>query len=102
LASANHDYTDGTRANTDFSIMNGLVKAGYAFDEHLHLTIDASVAKFNANDNGPIHKPAAFNIDILRGKASDTVSPIDARTIVASSLMCSSIRARTTAFADII
>lgn len=73
LASANHDYTDGTRANTDFSIMNGLVKAGYAFDEHLHLTIDASVAKFNANDNGPIHKPAAFNIDILRGKASATL-----------------------------
>jgi len=73
LASANHDYTDGTRANTDFSIMNGLVKAGYAFDEHFYLTIDASVAKFNANDNGPIHKPAAFNIDILRGKASATL-----------------------------
>ena len=73
LASANHDYTDGTRANTDFSIMNGLVKAGYAFDEHFNLTIDASVAKFNANDNGPIHKPAAFNIDILRGKASATL-----------------------------
>lgn len=73
LASANHDYTDGTRANTDFSIMNGLVKAGYAFDEHFNFTIDASVAKFNANDNGPIHKPAAFNIDILRGKASATL-----------------------------
>lgn len=73
LASANHDYTDGTRANTDFSIINGLVKAGYTFDEHLHLTIDANVAKFNANDNGPIHKPAAFNIDILRGKASATL-----------------------------
>lgn len=73
LASANHDYTDGTRANTDFSITNGLVKAGYTFDEHLHLTIDANIAKFNANDNGPIHKPAAFNIDILRGKASATL-----------------------------
>ena len=73
LASANHDYTDGTRANTDFSITNGLVKAGYTFDEHLHLTIDANVAKFNANDNGPLHKPAAFNIDILRGKASATL-----------------------------
>lgn len=73
LASANQDYTDGTRANTDFSIMNGLVKAGYTFDEHLHLTIDANIAKFNANDNGPIHKPAAFNIDILRGKASATL-----------------------------
>lgn len=73
LASANHDYTDGTRANTDFSITNGLVKAGYTFDEHLHLTIDANIAKFNANDNGPLHKPAAFNIDILRGKASATL-----------------------------
>src|SRR5699024_2936198 len=70
---ANHDYTDGTRANTDFSITNGLVKAGYTFDEHLHLTIDANIAKFNANDNGPLHKPAAFNIDILRGKASTTL-----------------------------
>jgi hypothetical protein len=35
-------------------------------------------------------------------KASDTVSPIAANTTVASSLICSSIRARTTAFAGMI
>ena len=35
-------------------------------------------------------------------KASDTVSPIAASTAAASSLMCSSIRARTTAFAGIV
>ncbi|MNR65139.1 hypothetical protein D3C85_1880590 [compost metagenome] len=43
----------------------------------------------------------ATRVNMMR-KASDTVSPIAASTTVASSLMCSSIRARTTAFADMV
>ena len=43
----------------------------------------------------------ATRVNIKRN-ASDTVNPIAASTTVASSLMCSSILARTTAFADIL
>ena len=71
FVSVNHDQTDGIRENTDFNINNGFTKVGYEINEHLNLTADFSLAKFNANDNGPINKPAApFNIDITRGKTS--------------------------------
>jgi len=71
FASANHDQTDGIRANTDFTINNGYAKVGYELSNHVDLTADFSLAKFNANDNGPVNKPAApFNIDITRGKTS--------------------------------
>jgi len=72
FASANHDQTDGIRANTDFNINNGYTKVGYAISKHLDLVADFSIAKFNANDNGPVTLaiPKPFNIDITRGKSS--------------------------------
>lgn len=72
FVSGNHDQTDGMRENTDFKISNGYSKVGYAISDHFNLSADFSIAKFNANDNGPIYlaNPDSFNIDITRGKAA--------------------------------
>ncbi|MDR3652400.1 MAG: TonB-dependent receptor [Paludibacter sp.] len=71
FASLNHDQTDGIRANTDFHIDNGYVKVGYELDKHFDITADFSLAKYNANDNGPVNQPPVpFSIDISRGKTS--------------------------------
>ncbi|MGB4415435.1 MAG: TonB-dependent receptor [Paludibacter sp.] len=70
FVSANHDQTDGIRANTDFNISNGYSKVGYEMNKHFNLNADFSIAQYNANDNGPIQNPAPFNIDITRGKAA--------------------------------
>lgn len=73
FVSANHARTDGIRENTDFKISNGYLKAGYELDQHWKLTADVNLAQYEANDNGPVHAPAPFNIDILRGKAALSV-----------------------------
>jgi iron complex outermembrane receptor protein len=70
FASINHDQTDGIRDSTDFNINNGYVKVGYELNKNFTVTADVSLAKYNANDNGPTFKPAFFNIDITRGKTS--------------------------------
>ena len=71
FASYNHDRADGIRTNTDFNINNAYAKAGYEINKQLTLTADFSLAKYIANDNGPVNQaPVPFNIDILRGKAS--------------------------------
>lgn len=71
FASLNHDQTDGIRANTDFNINNAYAKLGYEIYKGLTLTADYSLAKYIANDNGPVNQqPVPFNIDISRGKAS--------------------------------
>lgn len=72
FASVNHDRTDGTRENTDFKITNGYTKVSYQFNNHFQLTTDVNVAKYNANDNGPVYaeEPQPFNIDITRGKVA--------------------------------
>ena len=70
FASVNHDQTDGIRDSTDFKITNGYAKIGYTINEHFSAMADFSIAKFDANDNGPVFKPAFFNVDILRGKTS--------------------------------
>jgi iron complex outermembrane receptor protein len=71
FASLNHDQTDGIRANTDFNINNGYVKAGYELNQHFDLTADFNLAKFKADDNGPVNAPPVpFNIDITRGKTA--------------------------------
>ncbi len=70
FVSANHDQTDGIRANTDFNISNGYSKVGYEMNKHFNLNADFNIAQYNANDNGPIQNPALFNIDITRGKAA--------------------------------
>jgi iron complex outermembrane receptor protein len=69
-ASLNHDRTDGIRENTDFNITNGYTKLGYQINDHFSLMADLMIAKYDANDNGPVFKPAPFHIDIMRGKTS--------------------------------
>lgn len=69
-ASINHNQTDGIRSNTDFNINNGYTKFGFEINKHLNIIADFSLAKINANDNGPIYTPMPFNIDITRGKTS--------------------------------
>ncbi len=68
--SLNHDRTDGIRDSTDFNITNGYTKLGYKINEQLSVMADLMLAKYDANDNGPVFQPAFFNIDILRGKTS--------------------------------
>jgi len=68
--SVNHDRTDGIRDSTDFNITNGYTKLGYKISEKFSMMADLMLAKYDANDNGPVFKPAFFNIDILRGKTS--------------------------------
>ncbi len=71
--SINHDKTDGIRDSTDFKITNGYTKVGYTISDKLKLMADFMIAKYFANDNGPVHNPAHFGIDILRGKTSLTL-----------------------------
>jgi len=73
FASVNHGRTDGTRENTDFQITNGYLKGGYDFNKNWKISADVSLAQYNANDNGPVHSPFPFNIDVLRGKTSLSV-----------------------------
>lgn len=73
FVSANHARTDGIRENTDFKISNGYLKAGYELNHYWKVIADVSLAEYAANDNGPIHAPALFNIDVLRGKAALSV-----------------------------
>lgn len=70
FASVNHDRTDGIRENTDFKITNGYTKLGYKINDKFSVMADLMLAKFFANDNGPVLAPAPFDIDILRGKTS--------------------------------
>ena len=73
-ASINHDRTDGIRDSTDFRITNGYTKVGYAINDQFRVMADFMIAKYFANDNGPVHRPAHFDIDILRGKTSFTLA----------------------------
>lgn len=66
----NHGSTDGIRENTDFEISNGYAKIGYDLSPYWKVNSDVSIAQYQANDNGPVHAPALFSIDILRGKAA--------------------------------
>lgn len=70
FASVNHDRTKGIRDSTGFKITNGYTKVGYEINDKISVMADVSIAKYNADDTGQIFKPAFFNIDILRGKAS--------------------------------
>ncbi|MDD3194960.1 MAG: TonB-dependent receptor [Paludibacter sp.] len=70
---ANHGRTDGIRDNTDFRISNGYAKVGYDISSRWSATADISLADYVANDNGPLHQPAPFHIDILRGKTALSV-----------------------------
>lgn len=72
FASINHDQTDGLRKNTDFNSTNGYTKFNFEINKHIQLTADFNLAKFNANDDGPIYAAYAqpFHIDITRGKAA--------------------------------
>jgi len=71
--SVNHDQTDGIRDSTGFNISNGYAKVGYEINKNFNAVVDFNIAKFNANDNGPIYSPSFLNINISRGKASLSV-----------------------------
>lgn len=70
FASVNRNITDGIRENTDFNISNGYTKIAYTINKNFNVYADINVAKFYANDNGPVFKPAPFSIDITRGKTA--------------------------------
>lgn len=72
--SANHDKTDGHRANSEFKITNGYTKIGYDLNEHLKLNADFSLAKFQSSDPGPdtLQAKKGEAIDITRGYGSFT------------------------------
>lgn len=72
--SANHAYTDGHRTNTDFLTNNGYAKVGYAIHPHWNISADVSQAFYRANDNGPVHLPAPYHIDISRGRTSLSIN----------------------------
>lgn len=76
FASINHDKTDGHRPNSDFEIVNGYLKLGYDFNEHIKADADFSLAKFNAKDPGPdtLHALPGNRIDITRGYWAVSVS----------------------------
>lgn len=67
--SANHDQTDGHRANSDFKINNGYVKLAYEINDHFYTTTDISLANFDAADPGPdtLNANPGQRIDISRG-----------------------------------
>lgn len=70
FASINYGSTNGIRENTDFRTSNGYLKAGYQLSDAWKVTVDANLANYKGNDNGPVFQPALFHIDILRGKAA--------------------------------
>ncbi len=76
FVSVNHDKTDGHRSNSDFEIVNGYLKLGYDFNEHIKVDADFSLAKFNAKDPGPdtLHALPGNRIDITRGYWAVSVS----------------------------
>lgn len=72
--SGNHDQTNGHRPNSDFKITNGYSKVGYDLSDHIKLSADFSLAKFNSADPGPDTLKAKKGevIDITRGYTSFT------------------------------
>lgn len=73
FASANHERTNGHRDTSEFSIMNGFIKAGYELSENISISGDFSIANIDSEDPGPVFNPAFFGIDIMRAKASLSV-----------------------------
>lgn len=69
FASVNHDRTDGHRKNSEFSITNGYIKAGWNVSEHFKASTDLGIAGFKATDPGPDTLGAVHGntIDIVRG-----------------------------------
>jgi len=80
FASFNHDYTNGHRDNSGFSIYNGYGKLSYLINNNIELFADFSFAKFKTYDPGPINTvdTTYLNnvhwIDILRGKVSFSIT----------------------------
>jgi iron complex outermembrane receptor protein len=74
FVSLNHDRTDGHRDNSDFSITNAYVRAGYRFKDHFNLWGDVMIAKNKSHDPGMVDEPITDHIaDVLRGMASITL-----------------------------
>jgi iron complex outermembrane receptor protein len=72
--SLNHDRTDGHRSNSDFSITNGYVRAGYRLTSHFNLWGDVMVAENKSHDPGKADNPILDHIaDVSRGMAGITL-----------------------------
>ena len=74
FASVNYNSTNGHRDSSDFEILNGYFKTGYAFTDNLNAVADVNLANFNATDPGIYDMGAGDRIDILRGMASFTLT----------------------------
>ncbi|MGE4586126.1 MAG: TonB-dependent receptor [Mangrovibacterium sp.] len=81
LGSWNHDQTDGHRANSDFRLDNGFLKADYEFNQYISLTANASRSDFKAYDPGSIYEedPSVYDnksfwADIVRTNYYFTLS----------------------------
>ncbi len=67
MASVNKDHTDGHRAASAFNITNGYLKLSNRFSEHLQIALETNLAKFNAEDPGPVTGQKGPSVDVFRG-----------------------------------
>ncbi|MEO7485740.1 MAG: TonB-dependent receptor plug domain-containing protein, partial [Ferruginibacter sp.] len=67
IASVNKDHTDGHRAASAFNITNGYIKFSNRFSEHLQIALETNLAKFNAEDPGPVTGQKGPSVDVFRG-----------------------------------
>jgi outer membrane cobalamin receptor len=69
FASANHNQTDGHRANSEFNIDNGYIKLGIEINKNIRVNTDISIAHFEATDPGPdtLNAKRGNNLNITRG-----------------------------------
>jgi iron complex outermembrane receptor protein len=69
FASFNRNQTDGHRANANFKINNGYIKAGYELNRNIRLNTDFSIALFKTTDPGPdtLGAKVGNSLDIMRG-----------------------------------
>lgn len=74
FASVNRDQTDGHRANSEFGITNGYIKAGFELSPSVNLSTDFSLLSFATTDPGPdtINAVKGNTLDIRRGYWSFT------------------------------
>ena len=76
FGSVNHGSTDGHRDSSEFSITNGYLKAGYAFNPHINLTADVNLADYHTMDPGQVGSIAGAKMNILRGVSSVSIDNV--------------------------
>lgn len=76
FGAVNYDHTDGHRGGKDssgFNILNTYLKMNYDLGQHFRISLDGSLANFEAKDPGPESQPSFFSVDITRGRTSLSV-----------------------------